>query len=61
MKKINETATNDKVVSTDIYQKFLGDYNLEFIGIPTGDHGSCESMETFSKLNFSNYNKLDSY
>ena len=38
-KKINETATNDKVVSTDIYQKFLGDYNLEIIGIPT-DYGS---------------------
>ena len=38
-KKINETATNDKVVSPDIYQKFLGDYNLEVIGIP-GDYGS---------------------
>ena len=38
-KKINETATNDKVVSADIYQKFLGDYNLEVIGIPT-DYGS---------------------
>ena len=38
-KKINETATNDKVVSADVYQKFLGDYNLEVIGIPT-DYGS---------------------
>ena len=38
-KKINETATNDKVVLPDIYQKFLGDYNLEVIGIPT-DYGS---------------------
>ena len=43
-KKINETATNDKVVTVDIYQKFLGDYNLEIIGIPTGE-------ETVSKLN----------
>ena len=40
-KKINETATNDKVVSADIYQKFLGDYNLEVIGIP-GDYGSLK-------------------
>ena len=39
-KKINEIATNDKVVTVDIYQKFLGDYNLEIIGIPTGDDGS---------------------
>ena len=38
-KKINETVTNDKVVSADVYQKFLGDYNLEVIGIPT-DYGS---------------------
>ena len=38
-KKINEIATNDKVVTVDIYQKFLGDYNLEVIGIPT-DYGS---------------------
>ena len=38
-KKINETATNDKVVSADVYQKFLGVYNLEVIGIPT-DYGS---------------------
>ena len=38
-KKINETAANDKVVLPDIYQKFLGDYNLEVIGIPT-DYGS---------------------
>ena len=38
-KKIDETATNDKVVSADVYQKFLGDYNLEVIGIPT-DYGS---------------------
>ena len=38
-KKINETATNDKVVLPDIYQKFLGDYNLEVIGIPA-DYGS---------------------
>ena len=38
-KKINETATNDIVVSADVYQKFLGDYNLEVIGIPT-DYGS---------------------
>ena len=35
-----ETATNDDVVSDNIYQKFLGDYNLEILGIPTGDDGS---------------------
>lgn len=35
-----ETASNDEVVTDNIYQKFLGDYNLEILGIPTGDDGS---------------------
>ena len=39
-KNTNETATNDQIVSVDLYQKFLGDYNLEILGIPTGDDGS---------------------
>lgn len=35
-----ETATNDEVVSDNIYQKFLGDYAIEIKGIPSGDDGS---------------------
>ena len=35
-----ETASNDEVVTDNIYQKFLGDYNIEILGIPTGDDGS---------------------
>ena len=35
-----ETASNDEVVTDNTYQKFLGDYNLEILGIPTGDDGS---------------------
>ena len=35
-----EKATNDEVVSDNIYQKFLGDYDLEILGIPTGNDGS---------------------
>ena len=34
-----ETATNDEFVSNNIYQKFLGDYNLEILGLPTGNDG----------------------
>ncbi len=33
----NTSETNDEFVSDNIYQKFLGDYSLEIIGIPTGD------------------------
>ena len=35
-----ETATNDEVISDNIYQKFLGDYAIEIKGIPSGDDGS---------------------
>ena len=35
-----ETATNDEVVTDNIYQKFLGDYAIEIKGIPSGDDGS---------------------
>ncbi|MBJ34743.1 MAG: hypothetical protein CMC90_02430 [Flavobacteriaceae bacterium] len=36
---INETL-NDKVVSVNKNQKFLGDYAFEIKGIPSGDDGS---------------------
>ena len=35
-----ETASNDEVVTDNIYQKFLGDYAIEIKGIPSGEDGS---------------------
>ena len=42
----NTNETNDEFVSDNIYQKFLGDYSLEIIGIPTGDDGSLTMKVT---------------
>ena len=39
-KNIDETSTNVEVVSDNIYKKFLGDYAIEIMGIPSGDDGS---------------------
>ena len=39
-KNTDETSTNVEVVSDNIYKKFLGDYAIEIMGIPSGDDGS---------------------
>ena len=36
----NTKETSDEFVSADIYQRFLGDYSLEILNIPTGGDGS---------------------
>ena len=39
-KNTDETSTNVEVISDNIYKKFLGDYAIEIMGIPSGDDGS---------------------
>ena len=39
-KNTDETSTNVEVGSDNIYNKFLGDYAIEIMGIPSGDDGS---------------------
>tara|TARA_B100000676_G_C17479719_1_gene532797 strand:+ start:142 stop:585 length:444 start_codon:yes stop_codon:yes gene_type:complete len=36
----NTKEASDEFVSADIYQRFLGDYSLEILNIPTGGDGS---------------------
>ena len=39
-KNTDETSTNVKVDSDNTFNKFLGDYAIEILGIPSGEDGS---------------------
>ena len=39
-KNTDETSTNVEDLTDNIYKKFLGDYAIEIMGIPSGDDGS---------------------
>ena len=39
-KNTDETSTNVEVESDNTFNKFLGDYAIEIMGIPSGDDGS---------------------